>query len=226
MSPCSVLVHGHEVVSITEHFYSHEGTPHLLVGVAYRLACPSARRQSRLCAESRTPPKPCTIRKKTTSGRTSWRSRTVPLFDTLRAWRTARARADGVPPYIVLTNVQLAEIANKRPATRAALQAIPGVGDGRIDKFGEELLRVTTTGVIPVEMKPAGKPRDRNLESTGKAPAADEHGTPDLHAVVRDYREDPGPGGTVSEERPAHRGQSGSGSTDRLVLMELIRLPW
>ena len=163
--PLQRLLHGHEAVSITEHFYSHEGTPHLLVGVAYRLAAPHpVPKPSAQKAENRS--------RDHQEGNNKWDEildeANRSLFNTLRAWRTARARADGVPPYIILTNVQLAEIANKRPATRTALKAIPGVGEGRIDKFGEELLRVTTTGVIPVEMKPVGKPRDRNLESPGE----------------------------------------------------------
>jgi hypothetical protein len=32
------LLHGHEVVSSTEHLYHHDGLPHLLVSVHYRLA--------------------------------------------------------------------------------------------------------------------------------------------------------------------------------------------
>ena len=36
--PLQRLLHGHEVVSRTERLYHHDGVPHLLVSVLYRLA--------------------------------------------------------------------------------------------------------------------------------------------------------------------------------------------
>jgi ATP-dependent DNA helicase RecQ len=50
----------------------------------------------------------------------------VARYDRLRAWRTSRAQADGVPIYLLLSNRQLAEIARSPPADLAGL----GEGDG------------------------------------------------------------------------------------------------
>jgi hypothetical protein len=63
------------------------------------------------------------------------------LHDNLRTFRRNRAYAEGVPPYIVLTNRQLVELALQRPRSRQALGDIPGLGDKKIARFGGELLQ-------------------------------------------------------------------------------------
>jgi superfamily II DNA helicase RecQ len=73
----------------------------------------------------------------------------LPGFETLRAWRTARSRAEAVPPYVVLTNLQLARVASEAPRTLAALREIPGIGASRVERFGAELLEVIRSGVVP-----------------------------------------------------------------------------
>lgn len=62
------------------------------------------------------------------------------LFLQLKDWRKTRAEADGVEAYNVFTNAQLAEIAMQRCATLAALKQVPGVGDGRVEKYGAAVL--------------------------------------------------------------------------------------
>lgn len=64
------------------------------------------------------------------------------MFERLRAWRNGRAQAEGVPPYVLLTNRQLAATARERPGTLAALKAIEGIGEARAARFGTELLAV------------------------------------------------------------------------------------
>ncbi len=62
------------------------------------------------------------------------------LFQTLRAWRTAVARARGVPPYVVLHDSTLREIAAIRPRTLDALARVRGVGPAKLAEHGEPLL--------------------------------------------------------------------------------------
>jgi ATP-dependent DNA helicase RecQ len=64
----------------------------------------------------------------------------TPEFATLRAWRLATARAQGVPPYVIFHDSVLQEIAANRPATLADLAAIKGVGQSKLARYGEELL--------------------------------------------------------------------------------------
>ena len=61
-------------------------------------------------------------------------------FETLKAWRLQRARADDVPAYVVFHNATLEEIAGRRPRTLAELGAVPGVGPAKLARYGEEVL--------------------------------------------------------------------------------------
>jgi ATP-dependent DNA helicase RecQ len=60
----------------------------------------------------------------------------------LRAWRTARARADAVPPYIVFHDQTLAAIAEIKPVSLAGLRRIHGIGPQKVDVYGEEILEI------------------------------------------------------------------------------------
>jgi len=62
------------------------------------------------------------------------------LFETLRDWRKAIAVETGVPVYMVFNNDHLSEIVQKRIVTRADLEKLNGVGDGRLDKYGARVL--------------------------------------------------------------------------------------
>jgi len=65
-----------------------------------------------------------------------------PLFDALRTWRSERARADGVPAYVIAHDATLAEIAAARPRSLAALGAVKGMGPTRLERYGSEILAV------------------------------------------------------------------------------------
>jgi DNA helicase-2/ATP-dependent DNA helicase PcrA len=60
----------------------------------------------------------------------------------LREWRLERARADGVPAYVVFHDRTLAEIELARPSTIHELAAVSGVGPVKIERYGEEVLAV------------------------------------------------------------------------------------
>jgi superfamily II DNA helicase RecQ len=64
------------------------------------------------------------------------------LFSRLRDWRKAAAEKEGVPVYAVLTNGQLAQVVQKKITTKAGLKGIEGVGEARMEKYGEALLRL------------------------------------------------------------------------------------
>ena len=64
------------------------------------------------------------------------------LFEALRAWRSAQAKAQHVPPYVIFHDRTLAEIAALKPAGRAALERINGVGEGKLARYGEAVLEV------------------------------------------------------------------------------------
>jgi ATP-dependent DNA helicase RecQ len=64
------------------------------------------------------------------------------LFEALRAKRLELAKAQGVPPYVVFHDRTLAEMAAHRPRSAAELAAIPGVGEGKLARYGEVFLEV------------------------------------------------------------------------------------
>lgn len=65
------------------------------------------------------------------------------LFERLRVWRRDRAKAAGVPPYVVFPDETLRSIARTRPATAAALARIGGVGPAKLDRYADEVLAIT-----------------------------------------------------------------------------------
>jgi ATP-dependent DNA helicase RecQ len=65
-----------------------------------------------------------------------------PVFEALKAWRRREAQAQGLPPYVIFHDKTLAEIARFRPADRATLALCSGVGQGKIERYGAEVLAV------------------------------------------------------------------------------------
>lgn len=65
-----------------------------------------------------------------------------PLFEALRSWRGRAAKAQGVPPYVIFHDRTLTEIAAAKPGSRAALERISGVGEGKLARYGEAVLEV------------------------------------------------------------------------------------
>ncbi|HEU4451024.1 MAG TPA: ATP-dependent DNA helicase UvrD2 [Gaiellaceae bacterium] len=64
----------------------------------------------------------------------------TPEFEALRRWRAERAKADEIPAYIVFHDATLHEIAARRPASRAELSAVPGVGPAKLERYADEVL--------------------------------------------------------------------------------------
>ncbi len=71
------------------------------------------------------------------------------LYEALREWRTARAKELGQPAYCVFTDATLVAIAERKPTDVAGLVAIAGIGQAKLDKFGEDVLRLTTLADAP-----------------------------------------------------------------------------
>jgi ATP-dependent DNA helicase RecQ len=64
------------------------------------------------------------------------------LFEELRALRKSLADAQGVPPYIIFGDATLVEMARDLPASPAALLEVTGVGQKKLERYGEEFLAV------------------------------------------------------------------------------------
>jgi ATP-dependent DNA helicase RecQ len=64
----------------------------------------------------------------------------VNLTAILRAWRSEVARKRGVPAYVVLHDSTIDGIATSRPMTLTHLRDIPGIGDKKLEHYGDELI--------------------------------------------------------------------------------------
>jgi ATP-dependent DNA helicase RecQ len=65
-----------------------------------------------------------------------------PLFEALRTCRRELAQEAGVPPYVIFHDSVLREMAATRPASLSALGRLTGVGQRKLDAYGEPFLRV------------------------------------------------------------------------------------
>ncbi|ACZ31108.1 ATP-dependent DNA helicase RecQ [Xylanimonas cellulosilytica DSM 15894] len=64
------------------------------------------------------------------------------LFEALRTWRAGEAKAQGKPAYIVFGDATLRGIATARPGTPGELAAVSGVGETKLERYGEAVLAV------------------------------------------------------------------------------------
>jgi ATP-dependent DNA helicase RecQ len=63
-----------------------------------------------------------------------------PVFERLRAWRTAVAKEQGMPPYVIFHDATLREIAAAPPSTLAELATVNGVGETKLTRYGQQIL--------------------------------------------------------------------------------------
>jgi ATP-dependent DNA helicase RecQ len=67
------------------------------------------------------------------------------LFEALRTERTSIAKSLGVPPYVVFPDTTLIAFATERPRTQKELLGIPGVGQSKLERYGDAFLDVILT---------------------------------------------------------------------------------
>jgi ATP-dependent DNA helicase RecQ len=63
-------------------------------------------------------------------------------FNALKAWRAEVARSHNLPAYVIFHDATLAAIASLAPKSLGDLQGISGIGTSKLEKYGEEVLRV------------------------------------------------------------------------------------
>lgn len=92
------------------------------------------------------PARPATTAATTSAAREALDEPASALFERLRAWRTAQATEQGVPPYVVFNDRTLVALAAARPTSERALLDVPGIGPAKQERYGAELLRLITEG--------------------------------------------------------------------------------
>jgi superfamily II DNA helicase RecQ len=71
---------------------------------------------------------------------------TTNVEEALRTWGSAMARKEEVPAYIILKDTELAAIAERNPLTLAGLAGCRGIGQRRLELWGDEILAVLDAG--------------------------------------------------------------------------------
>jgi ATP-dependent DNA helicase RecQ len=62
------------------------------------------------------------------------------LFEALRERRTQLAEDQEVPPYVIFNDKTLRAMVEHRPQTKRAFRTLHGVGDVKLDRYGELFL--------------------------------------------------------------------------------------
>jgi ATP-dependent DNA helicase RecQ len=65
-----------------------------------------------------------------------------PLWQALKAKRLELAREQGVPPYVIFHDSTLLEIHNRKPQTLNEMGQISGIGQAKLQKYGDAFLQV------------------------------------------------------------------------------------
>jgi ATP-dependent DNA helicase RecQ len=64
------------------------------------------------------------------------------LFERLRIWRSATAKENGVPAYVIFHDATLSEIARLSPQSADELRAVSGIGARKLESYGMALIEV------------------------------------------------------------------------------------
>lgn len=87
------------------------------------------------------------------------------LFDLLRSVRKEISEREKVPPYIIFNDSTLKEMCKSFPVSRAAMLNVPGVGESKLNKYGDRFMAVIKAYVeehnvapAPVEVEPQAAP--------------------------------------------------------------------
>jgi len=139
-----------EVIAFRENFYVVNEVPHVTCVITYQDAIVP---QAALDAAREIAPRPPANAPRPPGGQRFQRRDGAPdpceglseaeraLFNHLREWRSHTAHAEGIPPYLILTNRQLVAVVRKRPESPTALGHIDGVGPGKVERYGAAILQ-------------------------------------------------------------------------------------
>ena len=64
------------------------------------------------------------------------------LYNNLKKWRKERSIKDNIKPYIIFSDATLIAISNSLPKSKEELFNVRGVGEKKVEKYGEEILQI------------------------------------------------------------------------------------
>jgi ATP-dependent DNA helicase RecQ len=87
-------------------------------------------------------PKEPVVRKKPRAAREALSDEGHALWDALRECRRRIAAEHNVPPYVIFHDATLLQMVEERPESAEEMLALSGVGQKKLERYGEEFLRV------------------------------------------------------------------------------------
>ncbi len=115
-----------EVIESTNHFFVHDKIPYLTVLISYRDLSNGERQKGRRYYDYRT----------------DLDEREVGVYNALREWRTIRAGQEGIPPYLIVNNKQVAEMVKLNVRSTTELSKVNGIGEAKIKRYGMDILKI------------------------------------------------------------------------------------
>lgn len=97
--------------------------------------------------------------------------RSLAIVRDLHAWRDRLARKADRPPFRIIGNDAMVEIARAKPASHGALEKVKGVARYHLDRYGREIVRIVTHALeipeeaLPEKNQPRAWVRDRALDA-------------------------------------------------------------
>jgi len=89
------------------------------------------------------------------------------LFHLLRDWRNSLAKKDGVSPYVILTNMELAMICRDIPLSLSVLGEIRGIGKAKLKKYGSDIIDIVARWNSRTEEPPSTDNGDESVIQDG-----------------------------------------------------------
>lgn len=69
------------------------------------------------------------------------------LFDSLRQYRLAISKEQGIKPYMVYTNAEMEDLVNHAPKTKEELLQVKGFGQVKVEKYGDDICRLVVSAL-------------------------------------------------------------------------------
>ena len=80
--------------------------------------------------------------------REAWEGVDTDMFERLRLWRKSTAIERDLPAYMIFSDATLRELARMKPDTLIELRRVPGIGEQKMQQYGETVIEIIRTGGV------------------------------------------------------------------------------
>ncbi len=114
-----------EIIEFAEHFFTFEKRPYLTVILSYRDKPSGSTDKS--------------VRKQDPKSELDEQEK--QLYDVVRKWRAARATQEGIPPYMIANNKQVASMVKLKVKIKKDFDGVEGFGEAKITRYAEDIIK-------------------------------------------------------------------------------------